>query len=485
MPQSLALNSARKLGRVVMVRNVKLLGSQAGSVVAGQSAAGGTTNFTYASALSTPACRAFPVRRVSTPSDLAEWHTSTILGRPVSRTANIYNRSLARRSTSKPVAPTKTSATEPLPVVFDTSILTGIKVESPSPELQLLQRLQQAGKITLLVPEMAAREWLGQRAEPAQKALDQLLTALKDAQRQPSLSEQPAFKRLLGWKEARSLDVPEISSASEKWHASRLEALGFSSIAFELGDLTFAIDRYTAGQPPYASKRVRKDIPDALVLAGARRARSGTSTAIFVCADERLRKAAETEGMTVAESLTDALKLQAISSLHSNAAFALWWEGHLSDVVSAIKDESEGLDDSLQNVLVNVVAGVTIRHSDLPEDNHEAYVRSAGDFTDIKIEWDQAESLGEGLVSVPLSFETTIDLVFYVYRGDAFDVPDWVSVSYGDFEDDHYFEASGTREARYTARLVLEFPESAMQATPDLSDIEIAVEDAELDDFLD
>jgi len=248
--------------------------------------------------------------------------------------------------------------------------------------------------------------------------------------------------------------------------------------------LSFAIDRYIAGQPPYASKRGRKDIPDALVLAGARRARNDEGTAIFVCGNERLRKAAEAEGLTVAESLTDALKLKAISSLHSNAKFALWWEGHLSEVVKTIEDDQEALDTLLQDILVNVVAGATLCQGDIPDDSHEAFVQCAGSFTDIKIKWDQAESLGEGLMSVPMSFETTIDLDFYVYRGDAFDVPDWVSVSYGDFEDDHYFEASGTREGRYTARLVLEFPEAAMEITPDLTEMEIAVEDAELDDFV-
>lgn len=380
---------------------------------------------------------------------------------------------------------TKNTAAEPLPVVFDTSILTGIKVESPSPELQLLQRLQQSGKIELLVPEMAAREWLGQRAEPAQRALDQLLAALKDVQRHPSLAEQSVIKSFLDSKKTKELSPEVVSAASEKWHASRLRALGFTAIAFELGDLTFAIDRYIAGQPPYASKRGRKDIPDGLVLAGAFRARSGTKTAIFVCADERLRKAAEAEGLTVAESLPDALKLESISSLHSNAAFALWWESNLSQVVAAIKSDENALDALLQDSLVNVVASVTVRHGDIPDDNNEAFVQSAGPFTDIVIEWDQAESLGEGLVSVPMSFETTIELDFSVFRGDGLDVPDWVSVSYGDFEDDHYFEASGTREARYTARLVLEFPESVMKSSPDLSEIEIAIEDAELEDFVD
>ena len=383
-----------------------------------------------------------------------------------------------------PKVSTQPAASEPLAVVFDTSILTGIKVESPSPELQLLQRLQQVGKITLLVPEMAAREWLGQRAEPAQRVLDQLLTALKGAQRQPSLAEQPAIKQFLECKETKSLDVGEIASASERWQASWLRALGFSLIPFEFGDLSFAIDRYIAGQPPYASKRGRKDIPDALILAGARRARKDEGMAIFVCGDKRLGKAAEAEGLTVAESLTDALKLPAISSLHSNAKFALWWEGHLSEVVKTIKDDQEALDTLLQDILVNAVTGVSVRHGDIPDDNHEAYVQSAGDFTHIEIEWSEAESLGEGLMSVPISFEASIELDFSVYRGDAFDVPDWVSVSYGDFEDDHYFEASGTREARYTARLVLEFPEAAMEMTPDLTEIEIAIEDAELDDFV-
>jgi hypothetical protein len=428
-----------------------------------------SNSFTHTSAPSTPAGR---TRQVGVDSSTSRRWCVGIYDWPV---ANSTNKSEQRA---------QPPAIGPLPVVFDTSILTGIKAESPSPELQLLQRLQQSGKIKLLVPEMSAREWLGQRAEPAQKSLDQLLAALRDLQRHPSLADQPVIKSFLESKKTKELNPEDISAASEEWHKSRLRALGFSAIAFELGDLTFAIDRYIAGQPPYASKRGRKDIPDGLVLAGARRARSGATTAIFVCADERLRKAAEAERLTVAESLTGALKLEAISSLHSNVAFALWWEMHLSEVVNSIKKEPDALNDLLQNLLVNAVAGVSIRHVDIPEDNNEAFVHSAGDFTDIEIEWDKAESLGEGLVSVPLSFETSIDMDFHVYRGDAFDVPDWVSVSYGDFEDGHYLEASGSREARYTARLVLEFPDSVMQSTPDLSDIKIAIEDAELDDFV-
>lgn len=31
-----------------------------------------------------------------------------------------------------------------------------------------------------------------------------------------------------------------------------------------------------------------------------------------------------------------------------------------------------------------------------------------------------------------------------VYKGDAYSVPDWVSVSIGDFEDDDYFDASAS-----------------------------------------
>lgn len=377
----------------------------------------------------------------------------------------------------------KSAPSSPLPIVFDTSILSGVKVDSPSPEFRLLQRLREGGKVTLHVPEMAVREWLSQRCEPAQQALDRLKAALQDIRRHPSIADQAIAKKIDASADLGERSFQELSRTSNSWHLSQVNRLGLSLIPFELSDLKGTIDGYIAGELPFSGKKARKDIPDGLVVAGTLRVLKSDAKAIFACNDERLRRAASERGMTVAESLPELLKLEAVSSLHSNPAFALWWEANLASALSKVSEQKDKLDELLSDHLIEAVGGSEITHGAIPDDNNEARVTSVGDVSDISIDWAKAESLGEGVVSVPMKFEVYIELEFYVYRGEAFDVPDWVKVSYGDLEEDHYFEAYGSRNARYLARLVLGLPESVMAADLDLAKVDIAVEDVELDDF--
>jgi hypothetical protein len=102
----------------------------------------------------------------------------------------------------------------------------------------------------------------------------------------------------------------------------------------------------------------------------------------------------------------------------------------------------------------------------------------------MSVSWDEAESLGEGLISVPISFEAEVELDFYVFRSEAFDVPDWVNVSMGDFEEDHYFEASGSRRARFNARLVLGFTDKVMAGQAKLGEAELSVDEVEFEEFV-
>lgn len=91
-------------------------------------------------------------------------------------------------------------------------------------------------------------------------------------------------------------------------------------------------------------------------------------------------------------------------------------------------------------------------------------------------------------VIIVSSRATSIYMTFYVYRSDAFDLPEWVSVSGGDYEEDHYFEADGTREARYSARLVVGFDRSIMTDLPrtlKLADLKFEVEDTTFEGFVD
>jgi hypothetical protein len=55
-----------------------------------------------------------------------------------------------------------------------------------------------------------------------------------------------------------------------------------------------------------------------------------------------------------------------------------------------------------------------------------------------------------------VTFLINVELYFQVFRGDAYTVPEWVTVEDGDFETDHYFEAWGSVRLRVSFDLAFE-----------------------------
>lgn len=374
-------------------------------------------------------------------------------------------------------------ATAPFPIVFDTSVMNPIRPSGPPAEFRLLQRLATAGHVLLLMPEMAAREWLSQLAAPATGAIDRLGKAIADLDRYESTASQETWKRT-GASEALTQDVlDELAQLPHKWYVAKLRELGIKNIDLQEEDWRQVIDLYFDGRPPFGGPKSRKDIPDALVYVGALRALADDPRAVFVCADARLRKAVEDHGGDVAASLPDLLRMDAISTLHSDPEFALWWEDRTEEVVDVLRAAAPDLKAQLSRDVPNAVCSRTVSHPEIPEDNSEAFVQSSDEPDEFEIHWDQAESLGEGILSIPIEFSAEVHLDFMVFRAEAFDVPDWVSVSIGDFEHDHYFDAEGYRVGRYIARAVLEFGPSVMDGEIAVDDAEVSIQDAELEDF--
>ena len=123
-------------------------------------------------------------------------------------------------------------------------------------------------------------------------------------------------------------------------------------------------------------------------------------------------------------------------------------------------------------------------HFLIPEDNSTATISYAYDFTNIIIDWDNAQSIGEGVLSVGITFESFLEVWFYVYRGDAFDVPSWVEVSLGDFEDDHYFDASGTIHGKFNALLSIEIDPSVKDGKLNLEELPMTLSETEFVDLI-
>lgn len=358
-----------------------------------------------------------------------------------------------------------------------------VRPSDPPPEFKLLQRLAAAGHVRLFMPEMAAREWLSQLTAPVTGAVDRLGKAIADLQRQESIRDEDVWTET-GVSGALTQNILEdLAQLPKPWYEARLRELGIGGIQLQEDDWRRVIDLYFDGRPPFGSPKSRKDIPDALVCAGALRTFADDPRAVFVCADARLRKAVEIEGGNVAESFPDLLRIEAIATLHSDAEFALWWEGHTEEIVDALRSAAADLNERLSGYVPNAVCNQTVRHHEIPDDNSEALVQMSDEPDEFEIQLDQAESLGEGILSIPIAFSSEVLLDFLVYRAEAFDVPDWVSVSLGDFEHDHYFDAQGYRVGRFEARAVLEFGPSVMDGEISLDDAEVSIQDAELEDL--
>lgn len=376
----------------------------------------------------------------------------------------------------------------PLPIVFDTSILRRISVSKPSPEFRLLQRLAGAGKVELLMAEIVAREWFSQLTEPTIGAIDELAGAIRKIERQESIASTELISQLFEIGLHTPAVTTKLRADSAGWYRRQMASFGIRQIPHEDADAKAVLDDYFDGNNAFASRKSRKDFPDAFVYAATKRQFDIDSRSIFVCDDKALRNAISRQGVTTAASLQQLLEMQAIRSLHSNAAFALWWENNISSTIKGLKrleEEEQWFTEFVTDTVSSELRGRAIHDDEIPSDDRRAIVEHAKVQNGIIYDWDDANSLGEGVLSVSITFTAVVELSFGVFRGECFNVPQWVDVSIGDFEEDHCFDASGSRLAHYTARFVLELHSEIM--TLDIKDtmIEYSLEEIEFQEFVD
>jgi len=328
------------------------------------------------------------------------------------------------------------------------------------------------------------------RFETEAQRLKALEDAIGDVEKQVWV--QSLTSSLIG-----AMDIgAEIKGRFAKWEPlwrksmeESIQRLGIRVIEQKGADLRPVLDDYFAGRGAFRAKRDRRDFPDAFILQALR---GLAFDAILLTADDQLAKVANSEGRATAVSLDAVLKLEALKELHANVEFAIWWEGHHLAVIDALRQQHEDRLRAIVHKLVpGTLEGSEVRNGDIPDDNNEAMVVTASEPSDIEFDWSTAESLGEGLLSIPTQFESEIELAFSVYRGESFNVPSWVHVSFGNFEEGHYFDADGTRVAHFVGRIVMSF--SPQEGAKDLDISGIVIDDGidcelqgvELDDWTD
>jgi len=333
-------------------------------------------------------------------------------------------------------------------VILDTSILRGAGWRSAA--IESLFELARLGELDLIVPEMAYEERRTQWREEAKK---KLLTSVRHAR---SLGEDPLIdaeaKVVLDRATAALAELGDGDALSERLVRKYFERGGATIEPGIATDGEAAMKAYLAGDLPFKEVKARDDIPDGYIFQAVKRLAEKHGPVDFLCADGNLGKAAATlPGVTVHEDLPAFIAGPVIQgALERVAANARW-----AEIRAEIPDDwfEETASEFVRDEYMHFLERVTIRDRSIPSDGHEATISMFYDIDEFEVT--DVSDFGNGWVQIECNFQTQVVLSFLIYRSGAYDVPDWVYVSHGDPEEDHYFEAEGERAISVSLTLAM------------------------------
>ena len=361
-------------------------------------------------------------------------------------------------------------------VFLDTNVLPEDPAY-PRQEYEHLIQLVEARLLNVHLSDVARREWVTRmQAKFAGRAKEAVRHASSLA-RHRLLPDMAHAEQLKGLADAGDDLINNARDVSGQCCQKLLDRLEASIHPVSPDDGAVVLDGYFAGTPPFSEVKARNDFPDAFILEALKRlAVFGTREIQGVTADTRLGKAfSDVSGVTHFKSIKELLASPVIQAANEILPLAKHWTPEReAEVVAELRKRSAFLKTTMQSLAENGLFQETAS-GNIPEDNGEATITYIGELSGLTFDWADRDELGPGWIGVPFGFKCEAGLEFMVYRADSLHVPHWVQVDYGDFEEDHYFEASGSREITVEGQATIRFTleELSEDELPDPEDVEI------------
>ena len=347
----------------------------------------------------------------------------------------------------------------PLTVFLDTSVLPRNPHWAPA-EFRALEELCKEGEVTVYLSSVAEREWITQMKSEFLDKVKGIKDATKELLRDPwssNLESRASLVELRDWFNENANSVDNLAADSAR---AILEQLNPNILAIKGEHARDAFEKYFRGDAPYGSLKARDDIPDAFILESVHDIELSEDERIFaVIGDRRSRKAASAvptvDTFSSLEELLETPEFEhAQENLHLAAAWHIWRERYQPP----FDDLDEVIKENIREKSVEILDLKTVRHGQIPDDNNEGMITGINELYNIDIDWGGLEEFGIGIMSVPIYFEVEVGIDFHVYRMNVYSVPDGVSVSWGDPERDHYFEAEATVLISVSTIVVFQIP---------------------------
>ncbi|MGH1588655.1 PIN domain-containing protein [Methylobacterium phyllosphaerae] len=352
-------------------------------------------------------------------------------------------------------------------VAIDTSVARGAGWKSAA--FRSLLALAADGTIALYIPETVYQELRTQWRETYDDRLNQAKKAiriLRDIALLPA-SEGQAL-------EAVDAELSKTCSSED-----------VSNTAFEELCKTCKIERlpitpeqaervwksYYNGEPPFGKVKQREDIPDAYIFESLRDLSNNRSGLLILCADGRLAKAcASLEKVSIFKKIEDLMVCKEVKDAALETTIGKHWDAVKHKLLADVDQEvTEFVIENIENIIM----WETVRDERIPSDSNDAEITMFGSADDIIII--ERDEFTKGFFKYIVTFKSQCLLSFFVSKWEAYNVPDWVSVSHGDPEEEHYFEAEADREVLVTLTLALEVDlrEDYEDESPILRDIQV------------
>lgn len=199
-------------------------------------------------------------------------------------------------------------------------------------------------------------------------------------------------------------------------------------------------EAYFDGGAPFRAAKHREDFPDSFIWQTALDLVGEHDALAVVSADGGLHDAANKHAdMLAYKALDEFIQTDECQ----DALYDLTPEIVAENVERAkalLLDAREQLLHSLASDIVHALAGKTVRHAAIPDDNNEAIILMVGEPQEVEFDFANVEHYGDGELSVPFTANVDCTLNYAIYKGDYYSLSDVEDISI-DERNSHYFDA--------------------------------------------
>jgi hypothetical protein len=345
------------------------------------------------------------------------------------------------------------------PIFFDTSSLPR-NPQKPSQAFALLLSLVEANEAQVVVSELAIREWTTQFAIELEQLLKEANSKLKSLARNPIFKAQTPEVHKQTADELSTIDYAKCLELAEQAVDRFIEQFHVRVVPIEHINTDGLWDAYFAGEPPFATRKERKDIPDYIICSTAKTLGDQLGDIIMPCVvnDGRLSDAIASHNKLQSYSkLDDLLKSAFGQELFKKSERTTLWQQHKDAILSTLRDRQKWLQGKIAELITELLPQYAFLNDEIPSTNGKAAIGSVESVSNTSVNFDAVIELAPGWLHLSYSTECDIGLEFTIDKSEEQSMPAWVDMMFSDSPVHGCSTAFGVRRIRAVGDLLIEY----------------------------